>query len=403
MILIKNGRIMTMAGATYDPGELLIKDGKIYKIGKELEADPDELTETIDASNCWVMPGLIEPHCHIGITEEKKGFEGDDCNEMKDPMTPYIRGLDAVNPMDSAFHNAISAGITSMMTGPGSSNVVGGQFVFIKADGRCIDDMVVLEPAAMKVAFGENPKGNYNELGMIPTTRMTMAAMLREELFNAREYLKNKESAEKNGEKFEADFKVETWVPVLKKMIPLKAHVHRADDILTAIRIAKEFDLDMTLDHCTEGHLIAKEIKASGFPAIIGPTLASRSKIEVQNMDFKTAGILHKNGVKVSLCTDHPVSRIQHLPICAGYAAKEGLGIEEGLKAVTINAAEICKVSHRVGSLEVGKDADIAVFSGNPMEVFTKCLFTIINGEVIYRAEEQSISNEKRQNSQVQQ
>lgn len=401
MILIKNGRILTMAGATYDPGELLIKDGKIFKIGNKLEADPGELTETIDAVNCWVMPGLIESHCHIGITEEKKGFEGDDCNEMKDPMTPYIRGLDAVNPMDSAFHNAISSGITSMMIGPGSSNVVGGQFVFIKADGRCIDDMVVLEPAAMKVAFGENPKSNYNEQGMIPTTRMTIAAVLREELFNAREYLKNKENAEKNGEKFEVDFKAECWIPVLKKTIPLKAHVHRADDILTAIRIAREFDLDMTLDHCTEGHLITSEIKASGFPAIIGPTLASRNKIEVQNMDFKTAGVLHKHGIKVSLCTDHPVSRIQYLPICAGFAAKEGLGIEEGLRAVTINAAEICRVDQRVGSLAAGKDADIAIFSGNPMEVFTKCLFTIINGEVIYRAEEQSISNEKRQASQV--
>jgi imidazolonepropionase-like amidohydrolase len=321
---------------------------------------------------------------------------------MKKPLTPYIRGLDAINPMDSAFHNAISSGITSMMIGPGSSNVVGGQFVFMKADGRSIDEMVVLQPAAMKTAFGENPKGNYNELGMIPTTRMTMAAMLREELFDAKAYLRSKEKAEKSGNEFEQDFRKECWLPVLRKEIPIKAHVHRADDILTAIRIAKEFDLDLTLDHCTEGHLIAKEIKASGFPAIIGPTLASRNKIEVQNMDFKTAGVLHKHGVKVSVCTDHPVSRIQYLPICAGFAAKEGLGIEEGLKAITINAAEICRVSHRVGSLEAGKDADIAIFDGNPMEVFTKTLYTMINGEVIYRAEEQSISNKKRVESQDQ-
>jgi len=403
MILIKNGRILTMAGKTYEPGSLLIKEGKILQIDDKINIDQNEVPEIIDASDCWVMPGLIEAHCHIGITEEKKGFEGDDCNEMKEPITPYIRGLDAINPMDSAFHNAISSGITSMMIGPGSSNVVGGQFVFIKADGRCVDDMVVLEPAAMKTAFGENPKGNYNEQGVVPTTRMTMAAMLREELFSAREYLKKKEKAEKSGEEFEADFEKECWIPVLRKKIPLKAHVHRADDILTAIRIAKEFDVDMTLDHCTEGHLIANEIKASGFPAIVGPTLASRNKIEVQNMDFKTPGILHKHGIKVAICTDHPVSRIQYLPICAGFAAKEGLGIEEGLKAITINAAEICRVSHRVGSLEVGKDADIAVFTGNPMEVFTKTLFTIINGEVIYRAEEKSISNEKRKDSQTRQ
>ena len=400
MILIKNGRILTMAGNTYDPGSLLIKDGKIYKVGKEIDADQNELTETIDATDCWVMPGLIEAHCHIGITEEKKGFEGDDCNEMKDPMTPYIRSLDAINPMDSAFHNAISSGITSMMIGPGSSNVVGGQFAFIKADGRCIDDMIVLEPAAMKVAFGENPKGNYNELGMIPTTRMTMAGMLRKNYSMQRNIRKTRKKQRKTEDAFEVDFKVESWLPVLRKEIPLKAHVHRADDILTAIRIAREFDLDLTLDHCTEGHLIANEIKASGFPAIIGPTLASRNKIEVQNMDFKTAGVLHKHGVKVAICTDHPVSRIQYLPICAGFAAKEGLGIEEGLKAITINPAEICRVSQHVGSLEVGKDADIAIFDGNPMEVFTKTQFTIINGEVIYRAEENSISNEKRKSSQ---
>ncbi|MEL7655493.1 MAG: amidohydrolase [Bacillota bacterium] len=402
MILIKHGNIITMNGTNYDPGSLLIKDGKIFKIGNEIEVDPVELSEVIDATDCWVMPGLIDAHCHIGITEEKKGMEGDDCNEMKDPITPYIRGLDAINPMDSAFHNAISAGITSMMVGPGSSNVVGGQFVFMKADGRCIDDMVVLEPAAMKTGFGENPKGNYKDLGMKPTTRMTMAAMLRQELYEAKEYQKHKEKAEKNGEESEFDFEKECWLPVLKKEIPIKAHAHRADDILTAIRIAKEFDLDITLDHCTEGHLIAKEIKASGFPAIIGPNLASRSKIEIQNMDFKTAGILFKNGVKVAIMTDHPVSRIQYLPICAGFAAKEGLGIEEGLKAITINPAEICRVADRVGSLEVGKDADIAIFTGNPMEVFTKALFTIINGEIIYRAEENTITNEKRLNSQVQ-
>ena len=401
MILIKNGKILTMAGKTYNSGSLLIKNNKIFKIDERIQIEPEELSETIDATGCWVMPGLIEAHCHIGITEEKKGFEGDDCNEMKDPLTPYIRGLDAINPMDSAFHNAISSGITSMMIGPGSANVVGGQFVFIKADGRCIDDMVVLEPAAMKVGFGENPKRNYNELKMLPTTRMTVAALLREELFKAKEYQKNKEKAEKNGEEYDMDFKKDCWLPVLRKEIPLKAHVHRADDILTAIRIAKEFDLQMTLDHCTEGHLIAEEIKASGFPAIIGPTLASRNKIEIQNMDFKTAGILHKHGVKVAICTDHPVSRIQYLPICAGFAAKEGLGIEEGLKAITINPAEICNVADRVGSLEVGKDADIAIFDGNPMEVFTKARYTIINGEVIYRADENSITNERRENSQV--
>ena len=192
----------------------------------------------------------------------------------------------------------------------------------------------------------------------------------------------------KNGYSFQKEFKKECWLPVINREIPLKAHVHRADDILTAIRIAKEFNLRLTLDHCTEGHLIADEIRESGYPAIVGPSLAVRNKIETQNSDFKTPGILHKVGVKVAICTDHPVTRIQDLPICAGFAAREGLGIEEGLKAITINAAEICNVSDKVGSLEIGKDADIAIFNGNPMEVFTKTMYTIINGEIVYKAKD---------------
>jgi imidazolonepropionase-like amidohydrolase len=287
--------------------------------------------------------------------------------------------------MDSAFHNAIKAGITSVMVGPGSSNVVGGQFVFMKTQGRCIDNMIVKNPAAMKIAFGENPKRNYGDSKMMPSTRMSVAAMLREELYDAKEYCDSRKQADDG---FKKDFKLECWVPVFSGEIPLKAHVHRADDIFTAIRIAKEYGLRMTLDHCTEGHLIADEIKESGFPAILGPSLASRNKIEIKYMDFKTAGVLHKAGVKVAIMTDHPVSLIQSLPMCAGIAAKEGLGLEEALKAITINAAEICNVSKSVGSLEEGKDADISLFDGNPLEIFTHCIYTIINGDVIYKAEE---------------
>lgn len=385
MLLIKNGKIITMSGKTYDNGSILIKDKKILEISENINLNNKDC-KVIDAKNCWVMPGIIEAHCHIGIKEERKGFEGDDCNEMNEPITPYLRALDGINVMDSAFHTALTSGITGVMVGPGSSNVVGGQFVFIKTHGRVIDNMTVLKPAAMKVAFGENIKTNYNQKNMVPSTRMSVAALLREELFNAKQYSQNKQNAMKNGDNFEEVFRKECWLPVMNKEIPIKAHVHRADDILTAIRIAKEFDLRLTLDHCTEGHLIANEIKESGFPAIVGPSLAVRNKIETQNLDFKTAGILHKAGVKVAITTDHPVTRIQDLPICAGFAAKEGLGIEEGLKAITINAAEICNVSDRVGSIEVGKDADIAIFDGNPMEVFTKTMYTIIDGEIVYEA-----------------
>lgn len=388
MLLIKNGKIITMCDKNYDNGDILIKDKKIVEIGENISIGSNNECKIIDAKNCWVMPGIIEAHCHIGIKEERKGFEGDDCNELNESITPYLRALDGINVMDSAFHTALTAGITGVMVGPGSSNVVGGQFIFIKTHGRAIDNMIVRQPAAMKVAFGENIKTNYNQKNMMPSTRMSVAALLREELFEAQKYNQNKKNAMKNGESFDEIFRKECWLPVINREIPLKAHVHRADDILTAIRIAKEFNLKLTLDHCTEGHLISQEIKESGFPAIVGPSLAVRNKIETQNSDFKTAGILHKAGVKVAITTDHPVTRIQDLPICAGFAAREGLGIEEGLKAITINAAEICNVSDRIGSLEIGKDADIAIFDGNPMEVFTKTIYTIIDGEVVYEAKD---------------
>ncbi len=373
-----------MAGKTYDTGCIQITENIISKIAEKIAPCGDE--PVIDAKGYWVLPGLVESHCHIGITEEKTGQEGDDGNETTEPVTPYLKALDAINPMDAAFHNAIKAGITSVMAGPGSSNVVGGQFVFLKTDGRRLDDMIVLEPAAMKIALGENPKKNYGSNNMMPSTRMAIGALLRKELLAAAQYTEAKKRALDSGEAFDEDYRLECWIPVFEKRIPLKAHVHRADDILTAIRIAAQFGLCMTLDHCTEGHLIAEYIKESGYPAILGPHLASRNKIEVQYMDFKTAGLLHKAGVKIALTTDHPVSLIQYLPLCAGLAAKEGLDNEEALKAITINAAQICRVDNRVGSLEEGKDADIAIFDGNPMQTLTRCLYTIINGRVAYDA-----------------
>ncbi|MDF2513357.1 MAG: amidohydrolase [Herbinix sp.] len=385
MVLIKNGIIYTITGDVLEPGDVLIENDKIIEIGKEIKMTLNKDDLIIDASGLWVMPGIIDAHCHIGIAEEKKGIEGDDDNEVTSPVTPYLRAIDAINPLDPAFHNALQAGITSVMVGPGSSNVVGGQFAFLKTHGRVIDKMIVLEPAAMKIAFGENPKTIYKEMNMQPTTRMTIAALLRQELFQAVQYKKKKEKHLNNNEDFEEDFKIEPWLPVLNKQIPLKAHVHRTDDILTAIRIAKEFDVNLTLDHCTEGHIIADEIKESGFYALLGPDLASRNKLEIKNADFKTSGVLTKAGVKVAIISDHPVTLIQYLSLYAGLAAKNGLGIIEGLKAITINPAIICGVADRVGSLEVGKDADIAIFTGNPMEVFTETVYTIVNGEIVYQ------------------
>ena len=392
---ICNGMVLPMAGGTFTcipNGRVFIKNGKILAVGEGNFLPPELAGEEIlwlDAQGGIVMPGIIEAHCHMGITEEKKATEGDDCNENVNPITPFLRAIDAINPMDAAFDDAVRAGITCAMVGPGSSNVVGGQFAVIKTKGRCIDDLIVKAPAAMKVAFGENPKVNFSGMGKSPCTRMAIAAMLREELFEAREYLRKKEEG---GENFTPDFEKECWIPVLKREIPLKAHVHRADDIFTAIRIAKEFDLDMTLDHCSEGHLIAEKVAESGFPAILGPDLSSRSKIEVQNMAFKTAGVLNHAGVKTAITTDHPVSLIQSLPLCAGLACKSGLPLEQAYLSITYYPAQILGVTDRVGSLENGKDADIAIFSGNPMESFTETLYTILEGEVIYaRNEKQKV------------
>ena len=389
-MLIINGKIFTMEKEIGRDG--YIENGYIRTNGKYIE-EVGEMSklrpitrkeEVLDVRGAWVLPGIIESHCHIGISEEKIGMIGDDCNEGTSPVTPTLRALDAVNPMDAAFHDAIKAGITSVMVGPGSANVVGGQFIFMKTHGRCIDDMVIKNPAAMKVAFGENPKTCYGDKDEYPATRMGVAALLRKTLFEAKQYKQEKE----NGTLQKTDFEMEAWLPVLRKEIPLKAHAHRADDIQTAIRIAKEFDLCMTLDHGTESHLVVCEVKKSGFPVIVGPDLTSRSKPEVQNMNFKTNRILFEHGVLFSIMTDHPVSMIQYLPLCAGLAVKQGLPIEEGLKAITINAARICGVDAVVGSFKKGKDADIAIFTGNPMEVFTKTLYTIINGEVVFAFDE---------------
>lgn len=381
---IVGGRIKPMAGPDIPEGVIHIANGKIEQIGRmgEIPILPDERVLTV--KNGLILPGLIEAHCHMGITEEKKGIEGDDCNETVDPITPYLRALDGIHSMDAAFDDAVRAGITAAMIGPGSSNVVGGQFAVLKTKGRCVDELIVKAPAAMKVAFGENPKANYSGQSKSPCTRMAIASMLREELFEAAEYYRKKEAAHVSGEEFETDYRKECWIPVLRREIPLKAHVHRVDDIFTAIRIAEEFHLRITLDHCSEGHLIAEELAKKGYPAIVGPDFASRNKIEVQNMAFKTAGILNKAGVMTAITTDHPVSLIQSLPLCAGLAVKAGLPMEEGFKAITLYPAIICGISHRMGSLEPGKDADIAIFDGNPMEVFTRTLYTIIDGKVVY-------------------
>lgn len=374
MLLIQNGTLHTMEEDKPINADMLIRDGKIAKIGQGIQPEKD--VEIINAEGLHVYPGFIDAHSHIGIAEEQTTAQTDYSNEGTNPVTPFIRAIDGINPMDSAFHNALATGVTGVMVGPGSSNPIGGQFAFIKTYGRCVEEMVVLAPAAIKIALGENPMSTYGLNGTMPATRMGIASLIREELFRAQQYLQNGDE--------QKDYRLECYRELFAGKIPLKAHVHRTDDIFTAIRIAKEFGLELTLDHCTEGHLIAQEIAESGFPAIVGPSLASRTKEEVAYSDFKTPGILHKAGVSVALTTDHPVSRIQYLPLCAALAAKEGLGEQEALRAITIDAAKICRVSNRLGSLKEGKDADLAIFDGNPLEISSSVRMTIINGKVVW-------------------
>jgi imidazolonepropionase-like amidohydrolase len=382
MLLIKNGKVLTMAGEIYEKGDVLIEDGKIAGVGESLDAAAD--ARIIDAKGCWVMPGLIDAHCHIGIMEEKVGVEGRDINEANDPVTPHMRALDGVNPLDHSFQDARKAGITAVMTGPGSSNVIGGQFIVMKTAGTCVDDMVVLEPAAMKVSFGENPKRTFSGKNKTPITRMGIAALLREALTCAVNYSGRKSRALRSGQEFDIDLKMEALLPVLRRELPLKAHVHRADDIMTALRIAREFGLDITLDHCTEGDLVLSKIIESGAPAIVGPILTSKSKVETSKKSYATAGRLSRAGVKTAICTDHPMVHISQLTMSAAYAVKEGMDMKSALEAITINAAEIIGAGHRIGSIVPGKDADIAIFDGNPLQIYTTTVCTIIDGEVAY-------------------
>lgn len=385
MLLIKNGYIYTMDDEIIEGGSILVKDGRIVEVGKDIVAPLD--AEVIDAEGRMVTPGFIDGHCHLGLFEDGMGFEGDDGNEWVDPVTPELRAIDGINPMDINFKEAYMGGVTTAVTGPGSANVVGGQFAAVKTYGNRIDDMVLRTPVAMKIAFGENPKTVYESQKKSPITRMATAAKLRETLFKAKDYLKKKEEGIEDSSKMpEYDMKMEAMIKVLKKEIPLKAHAHRADDILTSIRIAKEFDVDLTLDHCTEGHLIADILAEEGKPAVVGPTLSNRSKIELRNLTFDTPKVLHEAGVKIAIMTDSPVIPLEYLPLCAGLAAKSGLDEMEALKAITINPAEIIGIADRVGSLEVGKDADIVIFDGNPIkDIDCKTFATIIDGRVVYR------------------
>lgn len=385
MIFIKNATINTITEGIII-GNLLIENKKIKEIGNDIVAPLD--ATVIDAKGCLVLPGFIDAHTHLGLWEDGMATEGIDGNEQTDPITPQLNTIDAINPMDITFNEAVKSGITSVCSTPGSANPIGGQAIALKTYGKIVDKMVIKNPVATKIAFGENPKNCYGGNEKTPQTRMAIAALIRENLRKAQEYLDDIEKSqleEDDAKKPEYNMKYESLIPVLKREVPLKAHAHRVDDMFTAIRIAKEFDLKLTLDHCTEGHLVVDELIEEGYPILVGPSLTERSKIELRNLTFETAGILSNNGLNVCLITDHPVTPIQYLPLCAGIAIKHGMKEEKALEAITINPAKVLGIDNRVGSIEVGKDADIVIWDNNPFQINSNVLYTIIDGKIVYK------------------
>ncbi len=383
MIVIKNATLLVGNGEIIENGELAFDD-KIQYVGT---AYPGEADECIDASGQVVTAGLIDSHCHVGLFGDALGFEAADANEDSDPITPQLRAIDGINPQDRAFSDAVRAGITTVVTGPGSANPIGGQFAAIKTYGNVVDEMVIKAPCAMKMALGENPKTVYNDKSQAPMTRMGTMALIRETLIKAINY--RDEWAEYNADtdendKPEFDIKCESMLPVINKEIPVKFHAHRADDICSAIRLAKEFDLRYTVEHCSDGDIIADYLAKNNVSVCLGPTLTDRSKPELKNLTFDTYKHLSDSGLDVSIITDHPEITIENLSLCAALAVSHGMDKDKALSAITLTAAKNCGIDDTVGSLEVGKDADIAVFTAPPTEFDSKCIMTYINGRLVY-------------------
>ena len=389
MLAIKGGKIYTITKGVIDEGTILIENGKIKSVGKSVKVP--EGAEVIDAKGKVVMPGLVEAHCHIGIYEEKIGWAGSDGNEATDPATPHVRALDGIkaNADEGGLIAALETGITTAQILPGSANVIGGMGVVIKTAPKVVtDEMVIRSPSGMKVAFGENPRRVYGvEQKKTPSTRMGVAGVLREWLQKAKNYMEKKELFKGQPEKLpEVDMRLEALELVLKGEIPLRAHAHRADDVATAVRIAEEFGIEMSWEHATEGHRIADWIAEKGVPAVWGPSLMARPKWEMRELSFDTPKILYEAGVKFAIQTDAVGSSIAFLPLCAGMAVKHGLPYDEALKAITITPAEILGVDDRVGSIEKGKDADLRILDGDPLELRTRVEMVIIDGEIVHRA-----------------
>lgn len=370
MLAIAGGKILTMAGPPVEKGTVLVDRGKI--IGVEEGVLIPSGADVVDAEGKVVMPGMIDAHSHLGIVEEIYREEGDDCNEVTDPVTPHLRAIDAVNPADLGFRDALAGGVTTVVTGPGSANIIGGEMVAMKTHGTVVDEMVVRFPAGLKAALGENPKRSYGRDKKAPATRMASAAILREALAKAQDYLK-KESPDR-------DLKMEALGRVLKREVPLRVHAHRADDIMTAVRIAEEFGVKLVIEHCTEGHIVAGHLAAKDIPVVIGPVITNRAKVEMQGLTLETARVLAGAGVRFAIMTDHPVVPIQYLAASAALTVKGGLSVDRALQAITIDAARVLGLEERLGSIEPGKDADIVILDRHPLDISSRVEQVYIGG-----------------------
>lgn len=393
-MVITNAKIHSMADNDRENGFLRITDGKFSEIGDMRDFSPTDGEEVIDAAGADLYPGFIDAHCHIGMWEDSLCFEGEDGNEDTDPSTPHLRAIDSINPLDRCFSDAVSAGVTAVCTGVGSANPIGGSFIIMKTYGsKRIDKLVVQSPAAIKFALGENPKNTYNDRDESPVTRMATAAIIREQLTKAKRYRDDLAEYERlKGTDDEIslpdyDAKCEALLPLFDGKNKLKAHFHchRADDIFTAIRIAKEFGLDYVLIHCTDGAVIADELAEDNPSVVVGPLFGDRGKPELRNHDISTPAVLNKNGISFAICTDHPETPIQYLPLTAALAVRGGLDRETALRAITINAAQIIGAQDRLGSIEVGKDADFSLFRGDPLDLTVTPEYVAVGGRTAFK------------------
>jgi imidazolonepropionase-like amidohydrolase len=385
-VAITGGRIVPITGPDIEQGTVLIEEGRIAAVGESVQI-PDG-AELIDAAGSWILPGFIDAHAHVGVSEEAEGWAGQDTNEMTEPVTAQVRAIDAINPADLGFRDAISGGVLAVNVNPGSGNPIGGQTVALKCWGRTVDQMALRQPSGMKSALGENPKRVYGDQKKTPSTRLGTAAVIRGALVAAANYLERIDAEARKSEAdrkpVERDLKLEALGLVLKKQIPWRQHCHRADDIATAIRIADEFGYDLVIDHGTEAHLLADLIAARGTPVIIGPLFTSRSKVELRNRSLANPGRLAKAGVTIAITTDHPVVPINFLVHQASLAVKDGLDRENALRALTINPARIAGIDDRLGSIEPGKDADLVIWSGDPLDVLSRAVRVFVDGAEIY-------------------